>query len=318
MTPGEMHTPMTRASTSHPSLFDDFLSLAKPRLSGMVVITAACGLLLARSTEQGVQEALAHGVSSTLLRDLMSLIGTSLIVAAANTINCVLEKDTDAFMERTRNRPLVQGRIAPLTALLVGVGLAVLATALLWSAANPLTAALGLVGFFSYVAVYTPLKRHSMTALFAGAIPGAIPPMMGWTTVTNHMGLGAWVLFGILFFWQLPHFIAISIFRQSEYDSAGLKTVPGTMGVDAAGRHMLIYSALLVGVSLLPCAFDLAGQGYFLAASSIGLLFTGLSLAGILKIGDLNWSRLVFFGSLAYLPLVLGTWVVEQWLNGRG
>lgn len=282
----------------------DLLSLTKPRLSSMVVITAGCGTLLAKSTQ--------IGSDFGWWKAFLTITGTTCVVGAANAINCLLESDVDAQMVRTRNRPLVQGRLSPATALIFGLSLLVFSMILLLIGSNPLTAFLGLLGFLTYIGVYTPLKRRSMIALFAGAVPGAIPPMMGWTAVTGHVELGAWILFGILFFWQLPHFIAISIYRQDEYENAGLKTVPGTLGLNAAGQHMLIYSTLLVGVSLLPYPLGLAGTGYFLTSLALGILFSGLSLAGILKIKDLDWSRAVFFGSLAYLPLVLGAWVLEK------
>ena len=290
------------------TLIKDLLSLTKPRLSSMVVITAGCGLLLAQSTQVNDP----HSTPFTLWQGFLTILGTTLVVGAANAINCLMESDVDARMKRTENRPLVQGRLSPGTALGFGLSLFSLSILLLLVGSNMLTALLGALGFLTYVGIYTPLKRRSLIALFAGAVPGAIPPMMGWTAVTGRVEMGAWILFGILFFWQLPHFIAISIYRQAEYENAGLKTMPGSWGINAASQHMLVYSALLVGVSLLPYPMGLAGESYFVTTLALGILFTGLSLAGILKIKDLNWSRAVFFGSLAYLPLVLGAWVWEK------
>lgn len=276
----------------------------------MVVITAGAGLVLAESVSYGTAHA---GLG--LWRTIATLAGTSAIVGAANALNCLLEKDVDAYMERTQDRPLVTGRLSDTTALVFGLGLAALSLVTLWLAANPLTALLGLLGFLSYVAVYTPLKRRSPDAVFVGAIPGAIPPLMGWAAVANRLDMGAWILFGILFFWQLPHFIAISIYRQAEYEAAGLKTIPGTRGSHAANQHLLLWTASLVAVSLAPYVGGLAGTSYLMVTLALGILFTSLSAASVMKIRDLNWSRAVFFGSLAYLPLVLGTWVLETWFN---
>lgn len=278
----------------------------------MVVITAGCGLLLAKSTRLPMPFDSAVAESLFSWRDVLMMLGTSGIVAAANALNCVLEKDVDALMERTQDRPLVQGRISVWGALAFSLILAVWSLWALFVGANAFTAFLGALGFLTYVGIYTPLKRRSMTALFAGAVPGAIPPMMGWTAVTGHADLGAWILFGILFFWQLPHFIAISMYRQSEYDAAGLKTVPGTLGKAAAGQQMLLFATLLVGVSLLPYPLGLAGLQYFVMALILGILFVGLCVAGILGIKDLNWPRAVFLGSIAYLPFILGAWVTEK------
>ena len=278
---------------------NDYLSLTKPRLTRLVLLSAACGAALAPGHLNWFQW-------------LITLFGTAGVVAAANTLNCYLERDVDAYMERTRDRPLVQGRLEPQAALNFGLTLAIISSVALGLATNWLTAFLGLMGFVLYVSVYTPLKRRSMTALFAGAIPGAIPPVMGWTAASNSIDAGAWILFGVLFFWQLPHFIAISLFRLNEYNAAGLKTVPGTLGEESARTHMLIYSAFLVFVSLMPVPLKLAGPLYAYTALFSGLFFAGLCVASYFKFKGLNWSRIVFWGSLAYLPLVLGIWVFDS------
>lgn len=278
-----------------------FLSLIKPRLTLLVVLTAACGLFLAPA-------------SLGALKTIGVLLGTFFVVGAANALNCYLEKDVDAKMDRTRTRPLVTGELSARTALIFGWALAIFACALLYVSSNLLTAALGFLGFLLYIAVYTPMKRYSMLALFAGAVPGAIPPMMGWTALTNSIDLTAWLLFGILFFWQLPHFIAISLFRVSEYSNAGLKTFPGTLGREGAQTHMILYSAFLVLVTFLPFPLGLAGIYYLAAAFVLGIAFAALCVASFFRLQDLNWSRVIFFGSLAYLPFVLGMWVVDQWL----
>ncbi len=279
-----------------------FFSLAKPRLTLLVVLTAACGMFLAPG-------------SLGLAKSIGLMLGTFLIVGAANALNCYLERDVDGLMARTKDRPLVTGEISPPLAFWGGWTMAFVACALLYWSSNLLTASLGFLGFLLYIAVYTPLKRHSILALFAGAVPGAIPPMMGWTALTNSVDLTAWLLFGILFFWQLPHFIAISLFRESEYTHAGLKTFPGSLGRNSAQTHMITYTGFLLLVTFLPFQTGLAGIFYLSAALLLGILFAALCVASFFRLQDLNWGRVIFFGSLAYLPLVLGTWALDHWLT---
>jgi protoheme IX farnesyltransferase len=279
-------------------LVRDLMSLTKPRLSLLVILTAACGM------------AVAPGPRDFAML-LVALLGTSLIVGSANALNCYLERDLDGYMERTRDRPLVTGRLSGAAALAWGVALFAVGLLLLQRSTNPLTVFLGILAFALYLGVYTPMKRHSMLALFAGAVPGALPPMMGWTSVTGQAETGAWILFAILFFWQLPHFIAISLFRQREYERAGLKTLPGTLGSLPAKQQMVIYASLVSIVSLLPYPLGLAGFRYFLVTFVVGAVFSAAALAGLLNVRDLNWSRIVFFGSLAYLPVVLVAWVLS-------
>jgi protoheme IX farnesyltransferase len=278
------------------------LELCKPRLTNMVVTTTLCGA------------AVAPGALD--LRSWVSLfLGTWGVVGAANAFNCYLERDVDALMERTRDRPIVTGVVSPLMALLFSIFTAAAALGILYLGTNTLTFYLGALGFVLYVACYTPLKRISMSALFLGAVPGAIPPMMGWAAAEGRVGLGAWILFGILFFWQLPHFIAISLNRSSDYNRAGLKTLSNSLGQAAAMQHMLIYSTLLVGVSVLPYTLGLAGTPYLIVSLLLGSIFVGACVASFLNVVALNWGRVIFFGSLFYLPLVLGGWVFDQWLT---
>ena len=276
--------------------------LTKPRLTRMVVMTAICGAAVAPGSLSGTSW-------------LALCFGSWAIVAAANAMNCFYERDVDALMERTKDRPLVTGRLGPSFAFWASLVLASLAILALYFGTNLLTAFLGFLGFLLYVGIYTPLKRFSMSAIFVGAIPGAIPPVMGWTGVTGKIEMGAGILFAILFFWQLPHFIAISLNRLNDYESAGLKTVPGTLGSNQALKHMLAYTALLILCSLLPYPMGLAGLLYVWATGLLGILFVGLCIAGFLKVVHLNWNRLIFIGSLIYLPIILGVWVLDNWLN---
>src|SRR6266545_4948187 len=188
----------------------DVLALAKPRLALLVVCTAAGGLWLAPGRRD-------------LAAALALLVGTSAVVAAANALNNLLERDIDALMRRTRDRPLPAGRIEPWVAAAVGLGLPSIALPALAWFTNGLTATLAALALFLYAVVYTPLKQRSTLALFVGAVPGAIPPLMGWTAATGRLDAGGLALFGILFCWQLPHFLAISLYLKEDYARGGLK-----------------------------------------------------------------------------------------------
>ena len=276
----------------------------KLRLSSLVILTAGCGAAVAPNSSD----------TFTLNSWILLFWGTLFIVGSANAMNCFLERDVDALMERTAQRPLVTGLLKPIEALLFSVFMSALGLFLLYQL-NMNTMILGFLGFLSYVAIYTPMKRKSMGALFSGAIPGAIPPLMGWAAVENHLGLGAWILFGILFVWQLPHFIAISLFRQDEYDNAGLKTVPGTMGAHSAMLQMIFWTGVLGIVSVLPALFGLASPLYFAVAAFFSLAFLVPCFMGLREGQSSPWVRTAFFGSLAYLPIVLGMWVLDQHLQ---
>jgi protoheme IX farnesyltransferase len=280
-------------------MIKDLISLTKLRLSALVVLTALIGIFLAPGQ---------HNIFACA----MSLLGTALLVASANAFNCYIERDVDAFMERTKDRPLPTGRLSADVALAFASLLFLIAMALLIRFSNQLTCLLGILAFVSYVALYTPMKRQSMWALFVGAVPGAIPPMMGWTLVRNQVEITAWILFGILFLWQLPHFISIAMYRQEEYENAGLKTLPGTMGWHNASQQLLLYTCLLIIVSFLPSFFNLAGTLYFLSAAALGFFFLALCAKSMKKFPHPAKSRLVFFATLVYLPLLLGVWVFDK------
>ncbi|HEV7515532.1 MAG TPA: heme o synthase, partial [Thermoanaerobaculia bacterium] len=187
-------------ATSIAARLADWKEMTKPGITLMVVLTAGLGFLLAEGTRPGFR----------FLLLVNTLLGTALVSAAGSVLNHVLERDTDALMRRTANRPLPTGRIDPDAALLFGVVLGIAGLAWLAVGVNLLTALIGALAIAGYVFVYTPLKRVSSLATVIGAIPGALPPVMGWSAVTGEVGIAAWVLFGILFFWQMPHFLAIA------------------------------------------------------------------------------------------------------------
>ncbi|MCE3013110.1 MAG: heme o synthase [Proteobacteria bacterium] len=277
------------------SLVRDVLSLTKARLSFLVIFTCALGIFLAPAS-----------VSFTVA--MVSMIATSGLVAGACIINCVMEKDIDAQMERTKYRPLPAGRIKPQTATLLGIGLITLCLAALFFVVNPLTAVLGLIATITYVFLYTPMKQKTAWALFAGAVPGAIPPLMGWTTVTNEMSVFGWVLFGILFVWQLPHFLSISIYHADDYKKAGLKIFPDSLTLKTVIHKIVIYTFLLMGVTALPYFLGYNGLEYLVFTMVIGALFSMLALWGYNfetnKPELLKWSRRYFYSTLLYLPCI--------------
>lgn len=270
----------------------DVASLAKPRLSALVVCTAAGGMWLAPG-----------GLGAA--RAAVLLAGTALVVGAANALNNFLERDLDARMRRTRNRPLPAGRIEPAVALALGLALPAFALPALALALNPLTALLALVALVSYAGVYTPLKQKTTAALFVGAVPGAIPPLMGWTAVTGRVDWGGLALFGILFFWQLPHFLAISVYLKDDYARAGHRVFALVHGERAARAWAAASSLLLVPVTVSLVPLGLAGPAYGAAAAVLGLGLAGWAASDLrLPEGSTRQARNFFLGTLLYLILI--------------
>ncbi|WNG19310.1 heme o synthase [Cystobacter fuscus] len=294
---------MIARAVSSPSLASDLMSLTKPRLSGLVLATAAGGMWLAPG-------------ELTVSRILVTLLATAGTVGAANALNCYWERHSDRFMARTSNRPLPSGRMEPHVALAFGVGLAAVCLPALALGANPLTALLGLVALLSYVLVYTPLKAHSSIAMLVGAVPGALPPLMGWTAVTGQIDAGGYVLFSILFLWQIPHFIAIALFRQDEYAAAGLTCVPIERGEDSSRLQIVLYLVALVPMSLLPFQLGIAGGWYLGAAVLLGLSFLGLGAAGLFRRLGRAWARQTFLFSLLYLTGLFAAMMLDS--GGHG
>jgi len=217
-------------------------------------------------------------------------------------------------MTRTQDRPLPAGRLQASTALVFGLALGAISVPLLALTVNTLTAILAAVALVSYVAVYTPLKQISTTALLVGAVPGAMPPLMGWTAATNELSTPGLVLFGILFLWQLPHFLAIAMFREAEYTRAGIKVVPALRGADATRWQAIAWAIALVPVSLMLGPLGIAGALYSAVALVAGALFTWACVrsfrnfategAPVDAAAHARWGRKVFVASLLYLPVV--------------
>jgi protoheme IX farnesyltransferase len=270
----------------------DVLLLAKPRLTGLVVTTAAGGMWL------------APGRRDTLSAAVL-VAGTAAVVGAANALNNVLEREIDARMRRTRDRPLPAGRVEPWVAIALGLGLpAVALPALAWFT-NALTATLAALALVLYVCVYTPMKQRSTLALFVGAVPGAIPPLMGWTGVTGRLDAGGLALFALLFVWQLPHFLAISIYLADDYARGGIRAFAGVHGERAAKAWTVATSFALVPVSLALVPLGVAGPVYGAVAAVLGAGLCAWALSGLWLAGAAQrWARNFFLGTLAYLTLL--------------
>jgi protoheme IX farnesyltransferase len=265
----------------------DLILLAKPRLSTLVVITSGGGL------------ALAPGEIGRA-RAILTVLATAAVVGAANALNCYLERDIDARMRRTRDRPLPAGRLEPFTALALGLLVPTFALPILALVANPLTALLAFVALVSYVLVYTPMKQRSTLALFVGAVPGAIPPLMGWTAVTGRIDAGGLALFALLFAWQLPHFLAVSLYLRDDYARGGLKVFSIVHGERRTRLAIVASTLLLVPVSLALVPLGVAGAVYGALALALGLALSALALAGLGKEGG-RWARTYFLATLVYL-----------------
>jgi protoheme IX farnesyltransferase len=276
----------------------DYLELSKSRIVLMVVITTAAGYLFA-----------ADKVSPLLM--LHALLGTALVAAGTNALNQYVERDHDAKMHRTRSRPLPAGRITPRAALLFSSGIAVLGTAYLGLMVNWLTAALGVFTLTSYIFVYTPLKRVSTISTVIGAIPGAVPPLMGWTAATNELGLGGWIAFGILFLWQLPHFMAISWLYRDDYARGGfaMLSVRDHDGA-AVARQAIYYTLALLPLSVAPSLLGMTGTVYFIGAAVAGTALLASTIRFFFQ-RDTRNARALFMISNLYLLTVMLLLVVN-------
>lgn len=276
-------------------MVSDFWQLAKPRIVGMVLVTTATGFVVGSGGLRGGRGWLLA----------LTLLGTGLAAAGAAVLNNYLERDIDARMERTRLRALPAGRIDPAVALAFGVILVLGGVSLLAALVNLLSAFLVLLTAFLYVIVYTPLKRMTWLNTSIGAIPGALPPMVGWAAFTNDLHPGAWALFGILYLWQHPHFFSIAWMYRDDYRAAGYKMLSV---VDPTGRRVfrqaILFSLALIPVSISLTALGLAGRTYLIGAVFLGaaLLATSLTLAQHQKHSD---ARRVLLTSVVYLPLLL-------------
>jgi len=275
------------------------VELSKPRITQLVVLTAAAGYFLG-----------SHG-PFRLGTFLATLLGTALVAAGTNAMNMIRERDIDARMRRTRSRPLPAGRVSPRTAVVFAVTSAVLGLVVLVWWVNLLTAGLAALTLASYVWAYTSLKRRSTLNTLVGAVPGALPVLGGWTGAGGSLDPAGWALFWLLFLWQLPHFLALAWMYREDYRTAQLKmlSVEDSDGTRTA-RMALLYAVALVPVSLLPSLLGVTRVAYFTGALLLGLAYVGASL---LMLRDPNRrAAWVFVASIIYLPAVLTLAVLDK------
>ena len=271
----------------------DYLTLAKPRIAVMGVVTVARGFMLG-STAEWQAERLAH-----------ALFGIGLVAISCSVLNQWLERDSDRLMARTANRPLPAGRLAPNEVLVFGVLLGVVGFADLVLAVNLLTAILAFGTLLLYVAVYTPLKRQTSLCTAVGAIPGAMPPVLGWVAAGGQLDAGAFALFATLFVWQFPHFLAIAWLYRHQYASAGLRMLPqAEPRSKITGWMCVVYALALVPVSLLLKDAALAGDLFAVVALILGFGYVGFSVRFLLDESVRTARQLIWF-SLVYLPTLL-------------
>jgi len=277
----------------------DFVELTKPRITFLVLVTAAVGYALAL---RGPFEAASF---------LFLLAGTALLSGGASALNQYSEREADGRMLRTRHRPIPAGRVTPAEALNFGLAISAAGLALL-AAAGWLPAFLGLVSAASYVLLYTPLKRVTSLCTVVGAVPGALPPMIGWAAARGKLDPGAWALFAILFLWQLPHFLSLSWMYREDYARGGFPMLSVTDADGrATGRQAVLYSAALLPATLLAGVMASAGEGFLWSALALGLLFLGFSARFAWK-RTIASARGLFLLSVLYLPAVLSLLVLSR------
>lgn len=294
-------SPALSPAASGRSRLADFFELTKPRMNFLVLVTTLVGFYMATRGAFHDWALLAHTV-----------IGTALAAAGASVLNQYVERGPDALMRRTADRPLPAGRVSPVEALVMGVALSAGGVLYLSALVNALTATLGVITIATYVFLYTPMKRWTTLCTVVGAVPGAVPPMMGWSAATDVLPAGAWALFGILFFWQMPHFLAIAILYRDDYETAGFKMLPVVdEGLVVTGRQMVLYGLALIPVSLMPVGLGLAGPLYFLSAVVLGLAFLSFGIVCAVRKTRAD-ARRMFFASIIYLPLLLAAMMLDK------
>ena len=281
----------------------DFIALTKPRLNSLVLVTTTVCFYLA-APDAGVLWLIGP-----------TIIGTALVAGGASALNQVYERKADGLMHRTRHRPLPSGRLLPAEARGFGIALSLIGLVVL-TYTRPLAAGLALATIVTYVLIYTPLKSRTPFATVVGAVPGALPAALGWVAASGSMTLEAWVLFGIVFLWQIPHFLAIAWIYREDFARAGFQVLPV---VEPSGRrtarHVLLFLAGLLPVSLAPVWVGMAGTPYLLGAALLGFGFAALSVRFALHRSMQN-ARNLFAGSLVYLPLLWVLLISSRLLSG--
>lgn len=270
----------------------DYVELVKPRITLMVMLTALVGFVM------GSRGAVDFSALAA------ALVGTGLVAAGASTLNMLMERRTDALMRRTQNRPLPAGRLRPADALGWGAILTVCGIAFLALRSGPLPALVALVTWSSYLFLYTPLKTRTSLATIVGALPGALPPVIGWSAARGSVDSGAFVLFAILFLWQIPHFLAIAWIFREDYARGGLPMLPvvDPEGV-VTGRQAVANAIALTLVSVAPAFGGMAGRAYLVGALALGVMFIAAAVYSAVKRTPAS-ARVLFLASLAYLTFL--------------
>lgn len=282
------------------SIGRDYWQLTKPGVTLMVVISTLSGFYL--GTRGSIQWMLL----------LHTLLGSWLVAGGTNALNQLIEKDLDALMKRTRNRPLPSGRLTSLEVACFAMIIALAGIAYLVVATNLLTGLLAALTMVSYVLVYTPMKRKTHLSTLVGAIPGALPAMGGWTAVRGEVTIEAWALFAILFFWQLPHFLAIAWLYREDYARGGFPVLPVVQpdGTNT-GMHIIGNTLALLSVSLLPTMLGLTGPVYFFGAFFLGLVFLAYGIQ--VAVNKTNrYARRLLLASIAYLPILYALMFIDK------
>lgn len=271
----------------------DYWDLTKPGITFLVIITSLAAFYMA---SQGLP-------NITLL--VHSLLGIACISGGGGALNHYIERERDKLMNRTRNRPIPSGRVHPQEALILGIGLSVMGIGYLIAVVNAITGLLGTLTLFGYIGVYTPLKRVSPHSTIIGAFPGAMPPVLGWTAVTGTVSLEAFILFAVVFFWQMPHFLGIAWMYRKDYERGGFPMLP-VVAPDGKStmRMIVIYCTGLIPVTLLPTVLGLAGYIYFFAALFCGLTFLYFAVRVAIAPTNTNAKYLVL-ASVFHLPIVM-------------
>jgi heme o synthase len=234
---------------------------------------------------------------------LLAMLGSALVIMSGTSLNNYIERDLDVLMTRTKTRALAEGRISAQSVLRMGIILGIVGTLILASL-NPLTALLGIVALFFYVVVYTMwTKRTTTLNTLVGGVSGAMPPVMGYAAVTGTMDATAWVLFGVLFIWQCPHFLALAMRRADEYRNAGFQMLPAVRGFEVTKRHILRYTAALVPVTLLLYGLHEVGRVYLIGMGLLGAGYVALNVSGLFMKDTMKFARMSFVYSLVYLVM---------------
>ena len=278
----------------------DFLALTKPRLVLMVLIATLAGFYLGSFGD------------FAWIRLLNTIFGTALAAGGTIALNQYVERDLDAKMRRTRSRPLPDGRLHPAGALIFGIAISAGGVLYLLVAVNALSSLLAAITVLSYIFLYTPMKRKTPFCTFVGAIPGALPPMGGWVAAQGSLGFEAWVLFGIMFFWQIPHSLAIAWMYRADYERAGLKLLPVIHPDGRSTGHQIVSNCLaLLAVGLVPTLIGIAGPSYFIAALALGSVFLGCGVSFAILRSTVAARRLLL-ASYLYIPLQLGMLSIDR------